>query len=341
MAVRVARARRGARRAGRRPAAGAGAAAPLAAAGGRASRSRGWRNALARGGVRGQRRAAAAARVPGRRAGRAGAAAAHPRRRPGQHPRRPARQRADERAVRGACWSSSRRASRRSSTTPAAIGTCSGCSRTCSARTRWASATCCWSPAIRRRSATIPDATAVFDVDSIGLTNVVVAAESRARHRRPADRQPDRVPHRRRGRIPARSNLDEELRRFRYKVEAGAEFAITQPVFDADELARFLERIDDARHPGARRHHAAREPAARRVHGQRGAGRARARTRWSSGCAARRPTGRAAAEGMAIAREVVAAIRAGPGLQITTASADRSTRAAWAIDDGFAPAGPV
>ena len=37
-----------------------------------------------------------------------------------------------------------------------------------------------------------PDATAVFDVDSIGLTNVVDAAEPRARHRRPADRRADR-----------------------------------------------------------------------------------------------------------------------------------------------------
>ena len=44
-----------------------------------------------------------------------------------------------------------------------------------------------------------PDATAVLDVDSIGLTNVVVEPERRPRHRRPAHRQPDRVSHRRRG----------------------------------------------------------------------------------------------------------------------------------------------
>ena len=109
--------------------------------------------------VRRQRRADAAARLPHRDADRAGAAAAHPRRRPGEHSGRPARERADERAVGRASWCSSRRGSRRSSTTPAAIGTCSACSRICSARTRWASATCCSSPAIRRRSATIPDAT--------------------------------------------------------------------------------------------------------------------------------------------------------------------------------------
>ena len=148
--------------------------------------------------VRRQRRAAAAARLPRRGAGRAGAAAAHPRRRPREHPRRPARQRADERAVGRACSSSSRPASRRFFTTPAAIGTCSGCSRTCSARTRWASATCCSSPAIRRRSATTRTRPAVFDVDSIGLTNVVDAPESRARHRRAEHRRADGVPHRRR-----------------------------------------------------------------------------------------------------------------------------------------------
>jgi homocysteine S-methyltransferase len=39
---------------------------------------------------------------------------------------------------------------------------------------------------------------------------------------------------------------DEELRRFGYKVEAGANFAVTQPVFDANQLARFLERLEAA-----------------------------------------------------------------------------------------------
>ena len=64
------------------------------------------------------------------------------------------------------------------------------------------------------------------------------AAEPRARHRRPADRPADGVSHRRRRRIPRRSNLDEEIRRFEYKVEAGAEFAVTQPVFDLGGVRR-------------------------------------------------------------------------------------------------------
>jgi homocysteine S-methyltransferase len=36
-----------------------------------------------------------------------------------------------------------------------------------------------------------------------------------------------------------------ELERFREKIEAGAEYAITQPVFDAESLLRFLDRIDE------------------------------------------------------------------------------------------------
>jgi hypothetical protein len=58
-----------------------------------------------------------------------------------------------------------------------------------------------------------PDATAVFDVDSIGLTNVVARLQPRLRRRRAADRRADGVSHRRVGESGA-SNLDEELRRF-------------------------------------------------------------------------------------------------------------------------------
>ncbi len=39
------------------------------------------------------------------------------------------------------------------------------------------------------------------------------------------------------------------MRRFKYKVEAGAEYAITQPVFDLRLLEIFLERIDGFRIP--------------------------------------------------------------------------------------------
>jgi len=93
-----------------------------------------------------------------------------------------------------------------------------------------------------------PDATAVFDVDSIGLTNVV------AQLNRGLDIGGQSIGHATGFHIgvaanPAAIDLDEEVRRFRYKVEAGAEFAVTQPVFDVDELQRFLDRIAEFRVP--------------------------------------------------------------------------------------------
>ena len=93
-----------------------------------------------------------------------------------------------------------------------------------------------------------PDATAVFDVDAIGLTKIVrdlnygldlggnamggstgftisVAAN------------------------PGVPDIDNEVRRFAAKVEAGGEFGITQPVFDLRLLEQFLKRIEGFRIP--------------------------------------------------------------------------------------------
>jgi len=86
-----------------------------------------------------------------------------------------------------------------------------------------------------------PDATAVFDVDSIGLTNVV----TRLNRGLDIGGQPIGVPtafHIGVAVNPCALDLDHEFRRFKYKVEAGAEFAITQPVFDVAPLVAFLER---------------------------------------------------------------------------------------------------
>lgn len=93
-----------------------------------------------------------------------------------------------------------------------------------------------------------PDATAVFDVDSIGLTNVV------ARLNRGLDigGQPIGTPtafHIGVAVNPGALDLNDEIRRFEYKVEAGAEFAITQPVFDVAQLRSFLERTTHVRIP--------------------------------------------------------------------------------------------
>jgi methionine synthase / methylenetetrahydrofolate reductase(NADPH) len=88
-----------------------------------------------------------------------------------------------------------------------------------------------------------PDATAVFDVDSIGLTNVV----SRLNQGLDIGGEPIGSPtafHIGVALNPSALDLEHEHRRFRYKVEAGAEFAITQPVFDVAALVEFLQRSD-------------------------------------------------------------------------------------------------
>jgi len=93
-----------------------------------------------------------------------------------------------------------------------------------------------------------PDATAVFDVDSIGLTNLV----SRLNHGCDVGGQAIGAPtgfHIGVSVNPAASNLDEELRRFEYKVEAGAEFVVTRPIFDVRGFERFLKRVETARLP--------------------------------------------------------------------------------------------
>src|SRR5580765_951662 len=93
-----------------------------------------------------------------------------------------------------------------------------------------------------------PDATAVFDVDSIGLTNLV----SRLNHGCDLGGQPIGAPARFHIGVsvnPGAPNLDEELRRFEYKVEAGAEFVVTWPVFDVAAFDEFLKRIESARLP--------------------------------------------------------------------------------------------
>ncbi|HKV92258.1 MAG TPA: bifunctional homocysteine S-methyltransferase/methylenetetrahydrofolate reductase [Candidatus Angelobacter sp.] len=93
-----------------------------------------------------------------------------------------------------------------------------------------------------------PDATAVFDVDAIGLVNLV----HNLNYGRDLGGNPIGsgtkfligV-----GANPGILNVDEEVRRFEYKVEAGAEYAVTQPVFDIALLEQFLRRIDHYRIP--------------------------------------------------------------------------------------------
>jgi homocysteine S-methyltransferase len=93
-----------------------------------------------------------------------------------------------------------------------------------------------------------PDATAVFDIDSIGLTNLV----RNLNHGLDPGGNPIGAPTRYAigvGVNPAAVDPAVELKRFEYKVEAGAEYAITQPVFDVGQLERFLGQINHVRIP--------------------------------------------------------------------------------------------
>lgn len=93
-----------------------------------------------------------------------------------------------------------------------------------------------------------PDATAVFDIDSIGLTNMV----NKLNHGLDLGNNPIGKPTSFTigvGVNPGAVNLEEEIRRFEWKVEAGAQYAITQPVFDTQQLREFLEKITHVRIP--------------------------------------------------------------------------------------------
>jgi len=93
-----------------------------------------------------------------------------------------------------------------------------------------------------------PDATAVFDIDSIGLTNLVRNLNCGL----DPGGNPIGAPTRYAigvGVNPAAVDPALELKRFEYKVEAGAEYAITQPVFDVAQLERFLGEIGHVRIP--------------------------------------------------------------------------------------------
>jgi homocysteine S-methyltransferase len=86
------------------------------------------------------------------------------------------------------------------------------------------------------------ESSGVFDIDSIGLTNVAY----RLNHGLDPGGNPIgaatqfvvgvAVNH-------SSADLDHELRRFYWKVDAGAEFAVTQPIFDADQALDFLQRV--------------------------------------------------------------------------------------------------
>jgi homocysteine S-methyltransferase len=89
-----------------------------------------------------------------------------------------------------------------------------------------------------------PEATAVFDIDAIGLTNLVARLNRGLDPGGNAIGAPTRFVHGV-GVNPAAVDLERELRRFAWKAEAGACFAMTQPVFDVAQLERFLPLVEE------------------------------------------------------------------------------------------------
>ena len=98
------------------------------------------------------------------------------------------------------------------------------------------------------RAGDYPNATAVFDVDSIGLIRIL------GKLNRGLDLGGNSIGEPTRFVIgcavnPTAENFDAELERFRNKIEAGAEFAMTQPLYELDTLVKFLDAIGKPRIP--------------------------------------------------------------------------------------------
>jgi homocysteine S-methyltransferase len=93
------------------------------------------------------------------------------------------------------------------------------------------------------RMGTYPDATAVFDVDAIGLVNIVNNLNQGLDiGGNPMGSQTALLIGV--GANPGALNMDEEIQRSEWKIEAGAEYIVTQPVFDLNLLENFLKRIE-------------------------------------------------------------------------------------------------
>jgi methionine synthase / methylenetetrahydrofolate reductase(NADPH) len=169
-----------------------------------------------------------------------------------------------------------------------------------------------------------PQATGVFDVDSIGLANVV----SRLNHGLDIGGAALGAPTSFLLGVAVNQtalDLELEVKRFGYKAEAGADFAVTQSVFDLDALKAFLGRVERFRVPViagiwvfASLTDA--EYLANEVPGMRVPAALVERMRRAD------EAGRAAEEGIAIARELVSAVRPlVSGVQIGTAGRDLSS----------------
>jgi homocysteine S-methyltransferase len=93
-----------------------------------------------------------------------------------------------------------------------------------------------------------PGATGVYDVDSIGLTHITARMNHGLNMGGAAAG----------GQTsfmvgvalnPTAQNVDLELSRFKYKIEAGADYAITQPIYNIDTYKKFMDRLGSVNIP--------------------------------------------------------------------------------------------
>jgi homocysteine S-methyltransferase len=98
------------------------------------------------------------------------------------------------------------------------------------------------------RMGSYPDATAVFDVDSIGLANIVNGLNQGLDiGGNPIGSQTALLLGV--GANPGALNMEEEIKRTEWKIQAGAEYIVTQPVFDIHQVEAFIKRIESFRIP--------------------------------------------------------------------------------------------
>jgi homocysteine S-methyltransferase len=93
-----------------------------------------------------------------------------------------------------------------------------------------------------------PQATAVFDVDSIGLIKIISKLNSGIDFAGNSIGRPTQFS------IgvaanPSSDDLEAEISRLRQKIEAGGQYIMTQPLYDLDTLEKFLEKSKDIRIP--------------------------------------------------------------------------------------------
>jgi homocysteine S-methyltransferase len=158
-----------------------------------------------------------------------------------------------------------------------------------------------------RRARDPQDGVPTFDVDSIGLTNAV----TRLNHGGDVGGEPLGPPtafHVGVAVNPTALNLDDEVRRYRYKIDAGAEFVVTHPVFDAGDLEAFIATVGGVPIPVIAGVQPLEGPTQAEALANEVPG-TRIPAAIVDRLAAAEADGRAAEEGIAIARELVRAVR--------------------------------